>query len=401
MDRIAMLKNNIQEYSWGSKSFIPELLGEPAPTEVPQAELWMGTHPGAPSGVLCNDELMSLPDLIQKSPEAILGSSTARKFFNNLPFLFKVLAAVRPLSIQAHPNRRQAAEGFAFENRKNMPPLAPDRNYRDKNHKPELFCALRPFSALKGFRKIDDILRLTDLIGLPAKGLGADLLRSQPNNEGLKEFFNRLMTMSKELQQRVVDEIVACIEHHGTLDPAFEWVIRLNREYPGDIGVISPIFLNLIRLRPGEAIYIPAGELHSYLEGAGLELMANSDNVLRGGLTAKPKDTPELLKVLNFNSQENDILTPKKIGRLESYYPCPAEEFMLSVLSLHRGVSYKSPLSRSVEIMICTGGEARIRNLGSGEIMDLSRGNSIIVPAAVKQYWIEGVSTIYKASVPM
>ena len=147
-------------------------------------------------------------------------------------------------------------------------------------------------------------------------------------------------------------------------------------------------------------MYIPAGELHSYLEGAGLELMANSDNVLRGGLTTKHKDTAELLKVLNFNATGTDVLSPKATDSVESIYPCTAEEFMLSVLSLDDGSSYKSHLNRSVEIMICIGGEASVRDLESDKALRLKRGTSILIPAAVRQYCIEGKASIYKASVP-
>jgi mannose-6-phosphate isomerase len=207
--------------------------------------------------------------------------------------------------------------------------------------------------------------------------------------------------MDRERQRCVVNEVVTCAERYSNTDQTFELVIRLNSEYPGDIGVLSPILLNVVQLNPGEAIHIPAGELHAYLEGAGLELMANSDNVLRGGLTPKYVDVPELLKILDFQYHEVEILRPERQETGEHIYPIVSDEFILSVISLDEGSFYESPQKRSVEIMICIEGGAHITDLGSNEILELSQGTSIIIPAAVKQYRLEGVSTVYKAAVPL
>ena len=184
MKRIGVLKNSIQEYSWGSKTFIPQLMGEPSPSERPQAELWMGAHPKAPSNVFFDGKWRTLLEIIQKNPEDILGPSTARKFSNKFPFLLKILASARPLSIQAHPNQEEAREGFARENMEKIPLDAPHRNYKDENHKPEILCALKSLSALKGFRKVEEIVRLMDDIGAPTQKLGLDILRNQPDREG-------------------------------------------------------------------------------------------------------------------------------------------------------------------------------------------------------------------------
>jgi len=401
LKRIAFLKNSIQEYSWGSKTFIPQFMGEPSPSKKPQAELWMGAHPKAPSMVFSDGDWRSLPELIQNNPEDILGPAIARKFSNKLPFLFKILASAKPLSIQAHPSKEEAKEGFARENIQKIPLNAPHRNYKDENHKPEMICALKPLSALKGFRKVEEIVQLMDKIGAPTQKQGIDVFRNQPNQEGLKDFFHAMMTMDRERQRRVVNEVVACAERYSKTDETFEWVIRLNGEYPGDIGVLSPILLNVVHLNPGEAIHIPAGELHAYLEGAGLELMASSDNVLRGGLTPKHVDVPELLKILHFQYHETEILRPEIHETGEHLYPTVSDEFILSVIPLDEGSFYESPQRRSVEIMICMEGDAHITDLESGEILDLSQGTSIIIPAAVKQYRLEGMSTIYKAAVPI
>ena len=344
---------------------------------------------------------ISLLELINRDPEDMLGASMAVRYKNRLPFLFKVLAAAKPLSIQAHPNREEADEGFDRENRLNIPIDAPHRNYRDKNHKPELICALRPLWALKGFRRIDEILSLMEKIGPSVEALGVDILRNSPNTEGLHTFFGALMGMDKKLQKNALKDVVCNAEKLSGVDVAFEWLIKLNREYPGDTGVLSPLLLNVVELQPGEAMYVPAGELHAYLDGSGLELMANSDNVLRGGLTPKHIDVPELLKILSFTCKGVDILRSEKRDTGEWVYPTPAGEFILSMVPVDEGSPFKSSTKRSVEILICIDGNARITDLGNHDILDLAQGVAVVIPSAVKQYLIQGVSTLYKAAVPL
>lgn len=399
--KIGILRNPIQEYAWGSRTTIQDLLGEPEATDKPVAELWMGAHPKAPSKVLVDGEWKTLNEIIEKGSEPVLGKDVARKFSNKLPFLFKVLAAAKPLSIQVHPNLRQAREGFARENSLGIPLTASNRNYRDENHKPEIICALTPFHGLKGFRKIEDIRSLMNKVSLLTLPDGLAAFEEKSDSERLKRFFAALMTMGREEQKRIVTEAVSLAEKRIVEYPAFHWMVELNRAYPGDIGVFSPLYMNLVKLDPGEALYLPAGELHAYLEGVGIELMANSDNVLRGGLTPKHIDLSELLKIVNFKTTNVQKIEPVKQGVSERVYPTPAEEFLLSVISVNRGVSFTSTRDRSVEILICTEGEADIRDLGTGKLLPLTRGKSIVVPAAVVQYRIEGGATFHKASVPL
>jgi mannose-6-phosphate isomerase len=401
MDRIQVLRNPIQNYAWGSETFIPQLTGESAPEKVPQAELWMGTHPKAPSLVWHDGEWVPLPKLIRENPEGVLGKSAANKFSNRLPFLFKVLAAERPLSIQAHPNRDQARQGFARENRLKVPLNAPHRNYKDDNHKPEIICALTPFWALIGFREFEDIIVLTDRIEASSFRDRVTDSCGQANHESLRRLFTGLVTMDGDDQRRMVAEVVESCEKYAGADKAFEWTVKLNRAYAGDIGVLSPLFMKIARLEPGEAMYISSGQLHSYLEGAGIELMANSDNVLRGGLTPKNIDVPELLEILDFSSNKRCLLNPERGMNNERLYRCPAEEFILSEISLNEGDVFVGPKERSVEIMICTEGEARIIDLDREEALSLNKGTAIIIPASVGQYEIEGMSTVYKAAVPL
>ena len=401
MRKIALLKNSIQEYEWGSKTAIPELLGRAEATERPQAELWMGAHPKAPSSVYCDGVWRSLLEVIAQNPEEVLGRETAHRFSNELPFLFKILAAAKPLSIQAHPNLDQAKEGFLRENEIGIPLGAANRNYRDENHKPEIICALTPFWALNGFRQVEEILRLLGEIQVPLLEEALALLRNHSSRQGLKGFFNHLMTMEKDAQVKIVKEVAAYAEKRTERKPVWTWIARLHKEYPGDMGVLSPAFLNLVRLEPQQGMYLPSGELHSYLEGVGIELMANSDNVLRGGLTAKHIDVQELLNILNFSEAKVNILRPERVASGEAVYLTETAEFALSMVTVSEGVSFIGARKRSVEMMICTKGEATVTDLGKGETTGFTQGTSIIVPAAVEQYRIEGEATIYKAAVPL
>lgn len=394
---ISILKNIVQEYAWGSKTSIPELLGKPSPSEKPQAEMWMGAHPKASSKVIANGDWTPLTEVIQKNPEAILGKKVAEKFSGTLPFLFKVLAADRPLSIQAHPNLSQARKGFEKENIQGIPMKSFIRNYRDNNHKPELICALTPFSALNGFRPIPEILELTHTLCSTTLDPELTALQNSPDSNGLKYFFQDLMAMPVTRQKEVIAGAVEIASGIAGMEPAWEWIIKLHQEYPEDIGVISPLFLNLVELQPGQAMYLPAGELHSYLKGTGTELMANSDNVIRGGLTSKHVDVQELVSILTFKHGKPDIIEAMPINHFEYGYMTPASEFVLSVIRLNNEM-FESSKKRSVEILLCTGGEAEITE--NDKELSFKKGDSVIVPASAETYNIKGNATICKAGVP-
>jgi mannose-6-phosphate isomerase len=398
---ICLLKNTIQEYAWGSYTAIPELLGNDSPANTPQAELWMGAHPKAPSMVKCNGKWRSLSDLIDKDPQNILGEKVAEKFNNRLPYLFKVLAAVKPLSIQAHPSLAQAKEGFERENRLEIPFDAFSRNYKDDNHKPECICALSAFWALNGFRKISAMISLLERICPPGLNKELDLLRQRPDSDGLKYFFQTLMSLDRRSQKQVVDDAVKNAQPVKEENRAYQWMIDLYKEYPADIGVFSPIILNLVCLDPGQAMFLPAGELHAYLDGVGIELMANSDNVLRGGLTPKHVDVKELLNVLNFEEREISILNKEKISPCEHRYESHAEEFVLSVITVKTDTGYYSHGERCVEIFLCIDGDAVVSGLAGSDSVAVSKGMSILIPAVVEKYSIKGNAVFYKAAVPI
>lgn len=401
MVTISLLKNTIQEYAWGSIRAIPDLLGRKNSKNRPQAELWMGAHPKAPSLAYHNGQWISLLRLITQDPENILGKKVAKKFNNRLPFLFKVLAAAKPLSIQAHPNRHQARTGFQRENDQKISLEAPNRNYRDDNHKPECICALTQFWALSRFRKIPKILTYLQQLNLRQLGDMLTEFEQLPGPQGLQRFYTSLMSLKRDQKKRIVAEALKNASNMAAEHPVFEWMIKLADHYPQDMGVLAPLFLNLICLEPGQALYLDAGELHAYLEGLGIELMANSDNVLRGGLTPKHVDVPELLRVLNFEDQDITLLTPETAVANEMIYPSPAAEFVLSVITLNNGSVYQSPRQRNVEIIICTQGKLTIADRDLHTETHLPQGASVIVPASVAHYSLKGQGVCYKAGVPL
>lgn len=401
LTRISILDNPVQEYAWGSKTFIQDLLGLPASSSAkPMAELWMGAHPNGPSKVFSDGQWEPLPEVIDENHEFVLGKNIVVKYSSKLPFLFKVLAADTPLSIQVHPDLIQAREGFARESALGIPLNSPERTFRDENHKPEILCALTQFQALKGFRNIDDILMLMEKVSSPFLSDARDRFSKSPDISGLRQFYTSLMTMDREQQRKAVENAAAIARKMVDKDRAFHWVVKLHEHYPGDIGVLSPLILNLVELVPGEAIFLPPGKPHAYLHGAGMELMANSDNVIRGGLTPKKVDVTELLKIIRFEIDDDVPVKPVTVRENEKAYPSPAEEFQLSEILLTEGGHYMSPESRNVEILICLKGEADIMDLGSAESLPLKKGTSVIVPSIVSHYSIKGKSTIYKATVP-
>jgi mannose-6-phosphate isomerase len=401
VNQIAILRNTVQGYAWGSFSFIPELLGEAPSNDRPQAELWMGAHSKASSLINRDGEWVSLADAIKQDPPGFLGEEIARTHDNQLPYLFKVLAAAKPLSLQAHPDKEQAREGFERENRLGLPLDAPTRNYRDNNHKPEVICALSPFWALHGFRPVPDLISLTEGMSLQALKQALARMKARPDSQGLRDFFSTLMTLAPETVQRTIAEVIDAAEKRIG-DDAFRWVVRLHEEYPGNVGVLAPLFLNLLCLQPGEALFLPSGTLHAYLEGAGVEIMANSDNVLRGGLTSKHVDVSELLRVLSFTAESPPIIRPARGPEGDWIYHCQANEFVLSHITLEEGSIYTSRRNRSAEILLCTDGEATIDTNGASRgVFSLPKGTSAIVPAAVERYRLRGKGCLYRAGVPV
>lgn len=388
MDR---LTNTIRPYAWGSTTAIPELIGV-APTGEPQAEMWMGAHPGAPSRLDRGTGERALSDVIAADPEGELGVAAVRKFGPRLPFLFKVLAAGAPLSLQVHPDLAQAKAGFEDEERRGVPIDAPHRNYKDANHKPELVCALTPFEGLSGFRPPLEAAALLEGLGVNSLKPYADLLRAHPEEAALREVLTAVLTADRAEMARTVAEAAAAAERLGG---AYAPYAGLVHHYPGDPGVIAAMLLNHVQLQPGEAMFLGAGIPHAYLDGLGVELMANSDNVLRCGLTPKHVDVPELLKVTLFEPGDPGILRPE--GNGEEVYETPIDEFRLSRFVLAAGGAARVLPDGTAQILLCTAGSPKANSPKSGELA-LTPGESVFVPAGEKVE-LSGTGTVFRATV--
>lgn len=397
---IYRLKNTIQHYSWGSKTFIPELLGEISPAKNPCAELWMGAHPRAPSRVLTPNGNTTLSKLIRQNPMGMLGDREA----GTLPFLFKVLAAAHPLSIQAHPSLEKAREGFEKENAAGVLTDAFHRNYKDPYHKPELICALTPFDALSGFRDLNEIAEHLSSLGIDRKMPKAANYLINPSANSLRIFFRELLNLSGKHKCEFLAHLFRSVNHverrSKEEELTFDWTIKLLNSYPDDIGAFAPILLNTVRLQPGEALYMKAGTLHAYLNGAGIEIMANSDNVLRGGLTAKHVDIPELLQALIFTGSPARIIRPETTNNIEFIYPTPAREFRLSRLDVNDSGRFKPEVRTGAEIILSVDGIARVAPEGGDQNLSIKKGESIFIPFAAGNYTVLGKATLYRAAIP-
>ncbi|MEV5733448.1 mannose-6-phosphate isomerase, class I [Streptomyces sp. NPDC052292] len=381
MDR---LDNTVRPYAWGSTTALPHLLGV-EPSGEPQAEMWMGAHPGAPSRTARG----TLVEVIDADPERELGPAAVARFGPRLPFLLKILAAGAPLSLQVHPDLEQAREGYADEERRGVPVDAPHRNYKDANHKPELICALTEFDGLCGFRAPAEAAGLLEGLGVDSLKPYAGLLRAHPEETALREVLTAVLSADPdEMAHTVAEATAACTRLGGDYAP----YAGIARHYPGDPGVIAAMLLNHVRLEPGEALFLGAGIPHAYLDGLGVEIMANSDNVLRCGLTPKHVDVPELLRVVRFEAGDPGVLRPEAAPDGEEVYETPIDEFRLSRYVLSEGGTAHDLTLDTPQILLCTAGSVR-----AGE-HELAPGQSVFVPAGEKAE-VAGAGTVFRATV--
>ncbi|MEM1204588.1 MAG: mannose-6-phosphate isomerase, class I [Acidobacteriota bacterium] len=405
MRQILPLKNRIQSYDWGSRTAIPELLGQ-SPTGSPQAELWMGDHPKAPSDAWVDGRWRSLESLVREHPQALLGAADDGGGDPRLPFLLKVLAAERALSIQAHPDRPQAVAGFDREEAAGIHRWAADRNYRDRNHKPEILYALGPFWMMRGFRPVDDIRALTTRLGI-SEDSPFDVERPSDLRRLLDGLLRLDVDTAGDLVDRVLGRLPSESEAGGDplAGPAFQWMERLGRQYPRDRGVLAPLFLQVLRLEAGQAMFTGAGVLHAYLDGTGIELMASSDNVVRGALTGKHVDPDELMSILRFEPAAPEPLRPRQPSQGVTRFETPAD-FALSVLTVEKGSPTVGRATTegeggSVEVLLCVDGAGEILvDDTSGDAaapVPYRRGDSFLVPAAVPGYRFEGSGRFFRA----
>lgn len=364
---VQRLDTAIQEYAWGSRTVLAEFLGRPAPSERPQAELWIGAHPAAPSRLATG---RPLGEHIAADPRAALGPEALAAFGPRLPFLLKVLAVAAPLSVQVHPDHEQAERGFAAET---APPGDPARSYRDSWPKPEVLCALTGFDALCGIRRDG----AGALGGVPSLRPVAALLDRGEHTEAVRA----LLTWPEP--ERAVAEAAAV---------APEPYASLAERYPGDMGVLVAMLLNHVRLAPGQALYVPPRVPHCYLGGTGIELMAASDNVLRAGLTAKRVDVPGLLAVASFEPAPPHVVEPVRRER-ESVYPTPAAEFRLSRVEPPAVLPAGGP-----QLLLCLDGA--VGACRDGQVIELRRGEAAFVAHRGGPIALTGTGAVVRASLP-
>lgn len=383
------LTNEVRHYAWGSRTAMAEFLGQPSPSSEPEAELWIGAYPRLPSRLA---DGRSLTELIAADPEAALGAAALARFGPRLPFLMKVLTIGAPLSLQAHPNAAQAAAGFAAEVSAGMPIDDPMRHYRDTRHKPEMLCALTPVEAFGGLQAVPDAVALLDELAVPE----LDGLRTSLTGAGLQDSVRWVFDLPNEDVAGTVAALgkAASAVREGPRHAGLQWISRLSEQYPQDRGVVLTVLCEYIRLEPGDALAIPAGCLHGYLSGMGVEVMAESDNVLRGGLTEKHVDVAELQRVLDFSGTTAEVShgVPDSDGRTR--FPTDAREFTLSRLKVSEPVAL--PGGRPT-IVLAVKGCASLRS-PEGTTLELPRGQAAFLPAGDHGIELSGPAVVFEAT---
>jgi len=394
-----------RHYAWGSATAIPELLGSPAGSE-PVAELWFGAHASSPSPL--GDEARTLEDLLTAEPETQLGPDVIARFGPGLPYLLKLLGAEHPLSLQVHPNLEQARVGFAVEQAAGLPLDAPERSYKDTNHKPEVVFAITPVEALCGFRAPRRAVELFSELDAPLARSIAGMLRADPSPSGVRTVFTALLGPLTRPDAAAVSAVAeACrarLENSSPSPRADANVVLLEAEFPGDPGVVASLLLNPVSLQPGEALFVPAGGVHAYLHGLAVELQASSDNVLRAGLTSKHVDVHALLATVDYVAAPPIRLAPEIFHGSTRVFYAPVDDFELSVTTLE-GPDGGGPVAEPVpvpgrgpRIALCIEGEIELRS--STESLTLARGEAAFVGASEGALVVCGSGTLIQADVP-
>ncbi|HNV92377.1 MAG TPA: mannose-6-phosphate isomerase, class I [Candidatus Cloacimonas sp.] len=383
-----LIKPSLKDYSWGDIKYIQELIGALDMTGKPLAEAWFGAHPQSPSLIITEEGEIPMDKLLETYPESMLGKNQG----NNLPFLFKILAAAQPLSLQVHPDRQTAQYGFQKEEEARIPITDPNRIFKDPNPKPELICALTPFIAMCGFRPYEEIIRNFQILGIDNLWPALSSFQTKPCSKNLQELFNHILTSEPSQLETTLSAMENC---KNNISPKFRFTCQickhLNEFYPQDSGVLSPLLLNTFTLQPGQAIFLEPGILHSYIQGAGIEIMANSDNVIRGGLTPKHIDRDILFAITRFETYLPKLLHPHlKLNELVPY-PNPAEEFHLYRLILEG--NYILTNQYKPMLVFCFRGSL---NTESG--LSLQRGKAMFIPSEEKMLQISGSADLFIAS---
>lgn len=389
MNKLLRMENRVQKYAWGTSDFIANLLQIDKANAEPWAELWLGSHPKASSTL--TDLNISLDKAIDQSPTQLLGATCASVFAQKLPYLLKILSAKQPLSIQAHPNLEQAKLGFERENRENILLTDFTRNYQDANHKPELICALTEFHAMCGFRPAQEIVENIQQIEIELFLTNFTKFADKPNSGNLKELFSEILNSKMEKKQQILAMTVKNL-HLLQDELSKNWITKMLEIYPNDIGAIIPLLLNTFVLNPGEAIFLKAGVLHAYLAGTGVEIMANSDNVLRGGLTSKNVDVAELVSILNWEMKRPEVQVSKP-EEVVTTYQIPAPEFSLKKIHLVDKLTIEN--SKPTILLVVNGS---ITVECENETQSLKQGESLFVTGEAREIKLSGKGLLFVAS---
>jgi mannose-6-phosphate isomerase len=379
-----LLDSPIRKYAWGSHTAIAALQGRSTPTSEPEAELWLGAHPASPSRLRVTGQALS--DAIAADPVGVLGRASVDRFGARLPFLLKVLAAAQPLSLQAHPDLAQARAAHAAGN----------VNYVDAWHKPELLVALATFDALCGFRDPSASAAMLGGLGVPGLKSTVDALRQNDTATALRDAVHGLLAVPAEERPALVVDVVAAAESRVAEHPSYALAVELAAVYPGDVGIVVAMLLNRVQLAPGEAVFMPAGNLHAYLRGVGVEVMAASDNVLRGGLTPKHVDVPELLRILRFEVLADPVLRPQRVDPGVVTWPVPVDDF-----ALHRCVVGADRPALTLpgdgpRVLLCVRGSIRADD--GVAAVTVNAGGAAFAPAGRGPIAISGDGEAYQAS---
>jgi mannose-6-phosphate isomerase len=401
------LTNIVRHYDWGSTSDLPALLGIPEDGR-PYAEMWFGAHPSAPSQVAASEAVASatvpgdphlprsLDAAVAAAPGELLGPAVAARFGGRLPYLLKLLAAGRPLSLQVHPTAEQARAGFARE-RVDGVPATP--TYRDASHKPELLVALSDVVALAGFRAPAQVADLLSGCGVAElDGIATGLRGRGPADGLLRIAFGALLALPRAAVERALAGVG---ERCEDTDPIHGIVRRLLECFPGDVGVLAAMLLNPVALAPGQALFVGAGTVHCYVSGLGLEIMAASDNVLRAGLTTKRVDVPELMSVVDFTPAPASVVEPESTpgGLVDLRYPSPAAEFEVDVVEVDGEAPVATRRTEGPRTLVCLAGMVRVGT--SQSWTGLAGGESVFVGDAEGPVELAGTGTVAIASVPL
>ncbi|MGY2795870.1 mannose-6-phosphate isomerase [Ewingella americana] len=377
------MNNGVQNYAWGSTDALTNLYGIANPEGKPMAELWMGAHPKSSSYVKGSDgQEIALRSQISANLEQELGPKVAARF-GELPFLFKVLCADQPLSIQVHPSKRAAELGFAKENAAGIPIDAAERNYKDANHKPELVYALTPFQAMNGFRELREIVSLLQ----PVSGANPHIAEflTHPDVDHLRTLFASMLSLEGEAKSLALGVLKSALNNQK--GQPWDTIRSISEFYPEDSGLFSPLLLNVITLKPGEGMFLYAETPHAYLNGVALEVMANSDNVLRAGLTPKYIDIAELLDNLKFTAKPaGELLTSPVEKGAELSFPIPVEDFAFSIHSL--SPEPQTLAQNSAAIIFCIEGQTVLEK--GEETQVLKPGESCYLSASESPVDVSG-----------